>query len=78
MPICAEEVVKPALGRPYRGPYQTTQRRTTQPMAGTPSYQRLFAELKRRRVFKIAAVYGGVAFVVLQVANILVPALART
>jgi tetratricopeptide (TPR) repeat protein len=45
-------------------------------MAGTPSYQRLFAELKRRRVFKVAAVYGGVAFVVLQVADILVPALA--
>ena len=45
-------------------------------MAGTPSYQRLFAELKRRRVFKVAAVYGAVAFVVLQVADILVPALA--
>jgi tetratricopeptide (TPR) repeat protein len=44
-------------------------------MAGTPAYQRLFAELKRRRVFKVAAVYGAVAFVVLQVADILVPAL---
>ena len=45
-------------------------------MTGTTSYQRLFAELKRRRVFKVAAVYGAVAFVVLQVADILVPALA--
>ena len=44
-------------------------------MAGTPAYQRLFAELKRRRVFKVAAVYGAVAFVVLQVADIMVPAL---
>ncbi|MGB5674293.1 MAG: tetratricopeptide repeat protein [Gemmatimonadota bacterium] len=44
-------------------------------MAGTPAYQRLFAELKRRQVFKVAAVYGAVAFVVLQVADIMVPAL---
>lgn len=45
-------------------------------MSETPRYQRLFAELKRRRVFRVAAVYGAVAFVVLQVADILVPALA--
>ena len=42
---------------------------------GTPGYQRFFAELKRRKVFRVAAVYGAVAFVVLQVADILVPAL---
>ena len=42
---------------------------------GTSGYQRLFAELKRRKVFRVAAVYGAVAFVVLQVADILVPAL---
>ena len=41
-----------------------------------PTYQRLFAELKRRKVFRVAAVYGAVAFVVLQVADIMVPALA--
>jgi TolB-like protein/cytochrome c-type biogenesis protein CcmH/NrfG len=41
----------------------------------TPGYQRLFAEFKRRHVFRVAAVYGVVAFVVLQVADILVPAL---
>ncbi len=29
------------------------------------------AELKRRKVFRVAAVYGGAAFVVLQVADIL-------
>ena len=45
---------------------------------GTPGYQRLFAELKRRRVFRVAAVYGAVAFVVLQVADIMVPALASS
>lgn len=36
---------------------------------------RLLAELKRRRVFRVMAVYGGVAFVVLQVADILLPGL---
>jgi TolB-like protein len=45
-------------------------------MSDTRSYQRFFAELKRRRVFRVAAVYGAVAFVVLQVADIMVPALA--
>jgi len=44
-------------------------------MSEAPGYQRLFAELKRRKVFRVAAVYGAVAFVVLQVADILVPAL---
>ncbi len=38
-------------------------------------YQRFFAELKRRRVFKVAAVYGAVAFAVMQAADFLVPAL---
>ncbi len=41
----------------------------------TPGYQRFFAELKRRRVFKVAAVYGAVGFGVLQLADILVPVL---
>lgn len=45
-------------------------------MTNSPAgYQRLFAEFKRRHVFRVAAVYGVVAFVVLQVADILVPAL---
>ncbi len=39
------------------------------------SYQRFLAELKRRKVFKVAAVYGVVAFVVVQVADFLFPAL---
>ena len=38
-------------------------------------YQRLFAELKRRHVFKVAAIYGAVAFGVLQVADPLADAL---
>ncbi|MGB5304276.1 MAG: tetratricopeptide repeat protein [Gemmatimonadota bacterium] len=40
-------------------------------MLETPSYQRLFAELKRRRVFRVAAMYGATSFVVLQVADLL-------
>jgi TolB-like protein len=40
-------------------------------MSETRGYQRLFAELKRRRVFRIAAVYGATAFIVLQVADLL-------
>lgn len=39
------------------------------------AYQKLFAELKRRRVFNSAAVYGGVAFVVIQSADFMIPAL---
>jgi len=41
----------------------------------TPGYQRFFAELKRRHVFRVAAVYGGVGFVVVQAADVFVPAL---
>ncbi len=41
----------------------------------TPGYQRFFAELKRRRVFRVMAVYGAVGFVLLQVVELLVPAL---
>ncbi|MFW6085045.1 MAG: tetratricopeptide repeat protein [Gemmatimonadota bacterium] len=33
------------------------------------SYQQLFAELKRRKVFKVSAVYGAVAFGLIQVAD---------
>jgi TolB-like protein/Flp pilus assembly protein TadD len=44
-------------------------------MSETPGYQRLLAELKRRKVFKVAAVYGAVGFGVLQAADILVPAM---
>jgi len=40
-------------------------------MPEVPGYQRLFAEFKRRRVFRIAAVYGASAFVVLQVVDLL-------
>lgn len=38
-------------------------------------YQRLFAEMKRRRVFRVMGVYGIVGFLVLQVVDLAVPAL---
>ncbi|HSM36376.1 MAG TPA: hypothetical protein VK837_08285 [Longimicrobiales bacterium] len=38
-------------------------------------YQRFFAELKRRRVFRVMAVYGVVGFVLLQIVDLAVPAL---
>jgi TolB-like protein/Flp pilus assembly protein TadD len=41
----------------------------------TPAYQRFFAELKRRRVFRVMAVYGAVGFILMQVLELLVPAL---
>ncbi len=41
----------------------------------TPAHQRLFAELKRRKVFRVMAVYGVVGFVLLQVVDLVVPAL---
>ena len=45
------------------------------PMSEAPAYQRFLAELKRRHVFRIAAVYGGVGFVVVQAADVFIPAL---
>jgi len=44
-------------------------------MDSTPGYQRFFAELKRRRVFKVAAIYGASSFVILQIADIVLPSL---
>ena len=41
----------------------------------SPGYQRFFAELKRRRVFRVMAVYGIVGFVLLQIVDLAVPAL---
>ena len=40
-------------------------------MSDTPGYQRFFAEVTRRRVFRVMAVYGATGFVVLQVADLL-------
>jgi TolB-like protein/Flp pilus assembly protein TadD len=39
------------------------------------SHQQLFAELKRRHVFKVAAIYGFVSFGVLQAADLMLPRL---
>ena len=40
-------------------------------MSEVPQYQRFFAELKRRKVFQVAAVYGAGMFGVLQAADVL-------
>ncbi len=44
-------------------------------MTEIQGYQRFLAELKRRRVFRVAAVYGATAFVVVQAADVLQEAL---
>jgi TolB-like protein len=38
-----------------------------------PEYQRLFAEFKRRSVFRAAAVYGATAFLVIEAADLIFP-----
>ncbi len=40
-------------------------------MSETSAHQRFFAELKRRKVFRVAAAYGAVGFVILQVAELI-------
>ncbi len=45
------------------------------PPGRTSGYKRILAELKRRKVFQVAAVYGAVGFVVLQVAELAFPLL---
>jgi len=45
-------------------------------MTDTPGYQRLFAELKRRRVFRVMAVYGVVAFGIIEAADAIFPRMA--
>jgi serine/threonine-protein kinase len=39
----------------------------------TPRYRQFFAELKRRHVFRVAAVYGATAFVIIQAADVVFP-----
>jgi len=41
----------------------------------TPRYQRFFAELKRRHVFRVMAVYGATALVVIEAADVIFPAI---
>ena len=55
-------------GSPRRGPISDDH-------SSRGGYQRLLAELKRREVFKVAAMYGAVGFVVVQAADVFVPAL---
>jgi TolB-like protein/Tfp pilus assembly protein PilF len=47
----------------------------TGPVTQPPRWQALFAELKRRRVFRVMTMYGVAGFAVLQVADLLVPVL---
>jgi TolB-like protein len=42
-------------------------------MSKASSYQRFFAELKRRNVFRVAAVYGATAFVTIEAADLVFP-----
>jgi hypothetical protein len=42
----------------------------------TPGYQRVFAELKRRRVLRVMAVYGVLAFAIIEVADAIFPRMA--
>ena len=44
-------------------------------MSDSHTYQRFFAELKRRKVFRLAAFYGTAGFVAVQAADVFVPAL---
>ena len=44
-------------------------------MPEAPAYQRFFAELKRRKVFRVAAAYGAAAFVAIQAADVIFPAI---
>ena len=41
-----------------------------------PGYQRFLAELKRRRVFRVIAAYGAVAFAVIEAADVVLPRMA--
>ena len=41
-----------------------------------PSYKRLFAEMKRRRVFRVMAVYGALAFAVIEASDVVLPRMA--
>lgn len=45
-------------------------------MTDTPGYQRFFAELKRRRVLRVMAAYGVVAFGIIEAADVILPRMA--
>ena len=42
-------------------------------MSKIPGYQRFLADLKRRRVFRVMALYGAVAFAVIEAADVILP-----
>ena len=41
-----------------------------------PAYQRFLAELKRRRVFRVMAVYGALAFAIIEASDVILPRMA--
>ncbi|MGW8281673.1 MAG: hypothetical protein ACWGON_00115 [Gemmatimonadota bacterium] len=42
-------------------------------MSETPGYQRFFAEMKRRQVFRVMAIYGAASFAVIEAADVIFP-----
>jgi TolB-like protein/regulator of sirC expression with transglutaminase-like and TPR domain len=44
-------------------------------MSRTPGYQRFFAEMKRRQVFRVMAIYGAAAFALIEAADVIFPRL---
>ena len=44
-------------------------------MSHTPGYQRFFAELKRRQVFRVMAIYGAASFALIEAADVIFPRL---
>jgi len=42
-------------------------------MSDIPGYQKFLADLKRRRVFRVMAVYGAIAFAVIEAADVILP-----
>ena len=42
-------------------------------MSDTPGYQRFFAEMKRRQVFRVMALYGAASFAVIEAADVIFP-----
>ena len=45
-------------------------------MSSTPGYQRFLAELKRRQVFRVMALYGAASFAVIEAADVIFPRMA--
>ena len=60
---------------PLPSPHMTKSSNRPSAPRPTAGYRRWFAEMKRRRVFRVIAVYGTVSFVVLEAASVVFPAI---